>query len=154
MRSRSSGKKLVLLGTYIAFFVVVASVIRPREVPRFVALMVSLGVIVAIATVVEYRLHVNVFYEVWKRSSPVTIPEGLDGRDSIGRLNVYGPTNEPLELAAMLAMVLPFAIIGSIDAATGADEFSTRSRLDSSSRAASRPPGRPALWRPSAPSSC
>jgi O-antigen ligase len=31
---------------------------------------------------------------------------------------VYGPTNEPLELAALLAMVLPFAIIGSIDAAT------------------------------------
>ncbi len=29
-----SGKKLVLLGTYIAFFVVVASVLRPREVPR------------------------------------------------------------------------------------------------------------------------
>ena len=113
-----SGKKLVLLATYIAFFVVVASVVRPREVPRFVALMVSLGVIVAIATVVEYRMHVNVFYEVWKKILPVTIPEGLDGRDSIGRLNVYGPTNQPLELAAMLAMVLPFAIIGSIDAAT------------------------------------
>ncbi len=113
-----SGKKLVLLGTYIAFFVVVASVMRPREVPRFAALMVGLGVIVAIATVVEYRMHVNVFYEVWRKILPVTIPEGLDGRDSIGRLNVFGPTDEPLELAAMLAMVLPFAIIGSIDAAT------------------------------------
>ncbi len=80
--------------------------------------MVGLGVIVAIATVVEYREHFNVFYEVWRKILPVTIPEGLDGRDSIGRLNVYGPTNQPLELAALLAMVLPFAIIGSIDAAT------------------------------------
>ena len=113
-----SGKKLVLLATYIAFFVVVASVIRPREVPRFAALMVGLGVLVAIATVVEYRLHVNVFYELWGKVLPLNIPEGLDGYDSIGRLNVYGPTNQPLELAALLAMVVPFAIIGSIDATT------------------------------------
>ena len=31
---------------------------------------------------------------------------------------MYGPTSQPLELAALLAMVLPFAIMGSVDALT------------------------------------
>jgi hypothetical protein len=111
-------KKLALLVSYILFFFVVASVIRPREVPRYAALMVVLGVIVAVATIVEYRMHYNVFYSLWSGLLPITVPSDLDMPDSIGRLTVYGPTNQPLELAALLAMVLPFAILGSIDAVT------------------------------------
>jgi len=111
-------KKLALLVSYIVFFFVVASVLRPREVPRFAALMVGLGVVVALGTIVEYRYHYNVFYSLWGKVLPVTVPKELDTIDSIGRLTVYGPTLQPLELAAMLAMVLPFAILGSIDAAT------------------------------------
>jgi O-antigen ligase/polysaccharide polymerase Wzy-like membrane protein len=111
-------KKLALLASLIAFFVVVASVIRPREVPRYAALMVILGVIVAISTIVEYRLHYNVFYSLWGKLLPISIPAELDAPDSIGRLTVYGPTAQPLELAALLAMVLPFALMGSIDAST------------------------------------
>jgi O-Antigen ligase len=111
-------KKLALLISYVVFFFIVASVLRPREVPRFVALMVGLGVIVALGTIVEYRTHYNVFYELWGKVVPVTAPNLLDQVDSIGRLTVYGPTLQPLELAAMLAMVLPFAILGAIDAAT------------------------------------
>ncbi|HUA75224.1 MAG TPA: O-antigen ligase family protein, partial [Solirubrobacteraceae bacterium] len=112
------GKKLALLASYIAFFFVVASTIRPREVPRYAALMVGLGVTVAIATIVEYRLHYNVFYTLWGKVFTVLTPSDLDAPDSIGRLTVYGPTSQPLELAALLAMVLPFAVIGSSDAAT------------------------------------
>jgi hypothetical protein len=111
-------KKLALLASYIAFFFVVASTIRPREVPRYAALMVGLGVTVAIATIVEYRLHYNVFYTLWGKLLPVAVPSDLDAPDSIGRLTIYGPTSQPLELAALLAMVLPFAVIGSSDAAT------------------------------------
>jgi O-antigen ligase len=111
-------KKLALLASYIAFFFVVASTIRPREVPRYAALMVVLGVTVAIATIVEYRLHYNVFYALWGKVLPVVVPSDLDAPDSIGRLTIYGPTSQPLELAALLAMVLPFAVIGSSDAAT------------------------------------
>ncbi len=111
-------KKLALLASYIVFFVVVASVIRPREVPRYAALMVGLGVIVAISTIVEYRLHYNVFYSLWGKVLPITIPSEFDTLDSLGRLTVYGPTSHPLELAALLAMVLPFAIIGLIEATT------------------------------------
>jgi O-antigen ligase len=111
-------KKLALLVSYAVFFFIVASVLRPREVPRFAALMVFLGVIVALGTIVEYRTHYNVFYTLWGKVLPVTAPNLLDQVDSIGRLTVYGPTLQPLELAAMLAMVLPFAILGAIDAAT------------------------------------
>jgi hypothetical protein len=113
-----SAKKLGLLFSYVLFFFVVASVVRPREVPRFVALMVGLGVVLAIATVVEYRTHYNVFYSLWGNVLPVTIPSELDVPDSIGRLNVLGPTDQPLELAALLAMVLPFALMGTMQAAT------------------------------------
>ncbi len=111
-------KKLALLASYILFFFVVASVIRPREVPRYAVLIVSLGVIVAVATVVEYRMHYNVFFSLWSKVFSITVPPEMDMPDSIGRLTVYGPTSQPLELAALMAMVLPFAVIGSIDAAT------------------------------------
>jgi O-antigen ligase len=75
-------------------------------------------VIVAIGTVIEYRFHYNPFYELWGKVLPVTKPTEFDAIDSIGRLTVYGPTLQPLELAAMLAMVLPFALVGAIDAPT------------------------------------
>ena len=111
-------KKLALLISYIVFFCITASVLRPREVARFAALMVALGCVVALGTIVEYRWHYNLFYELWGKVLPVTKPEELDTIDSIGRLTIYGPTLQPLELAAMFSMVLPFAILGAIDAAT------------------------------------
>ena len=111
-------KKLALLASFIVFFVVAASVIRPREVPNFIVLMVGLGVIVAVGTVIEYRFQFNPFYEFWGKVFPVQAPGTLDVHDEIGRLTVYGPTSEPLELAAMLAMVVPFALMGAIDSPT------------------------------------
>lgn len=111
-------KKLALLASYIVFFFVVASALRPREAPRFAALIVVLGTIVAVASVVEYRTHYNVFYSLWGKVLPIDLPSELDTRDSLGRLTVYGPAGQPLELAALLAMVLPFAVLGSIEAAT------------------------------------
>lgn len=111
-------KKLALLLSFIVFFFIAASVLRPREVPRFIALMVGLGVVVAIGTVIEYRYQYNPFYALWGSLLQVQSPSTLDVHDSIGRLTVLGPTSEPLELAAMLAMVIPFALMGSIDSAT------------------------------------
>jgi hypothetical protein len=111
-------KKLALLASYLVFFFVVSSALRAREVPRFAVLIVALGSIVAVATVVEYRLHYNVFYSLWGKLLPIVKPSDLDAPDSIGRLTVYGPTSQPLELAALLAMVLPFAVMGAIDSPT------------------------------------
>jgi hypothetical protein len=111
-------KKLALLLSYVVFFFVVASVVRPTEVPKFASLIIVLGVIVAVATVIEFRFHYNVFYSVWKTVLPVTSPTDLDKPDSIGRLTVYGPTGQPLELAALLAMVFPFALVRLLDSKT------------------------------------
>jgi hypothetical protein len=108
-------KKLALLLSFIVFFFIAASVLRPREVPRFIALMVGLGVIVAIGTVIEYRYQYNPFYSLWGKLFTVQSPSTLDTVDPIGRLTVFGPTSQPLELAAMLAMVIPFALMGAID---------------------------------------
>ncbi|HUN79477.1 MAG TPA: hypothetical protein VMU32_11185 [Solirubrobacteraceae bacterium] len=113
-----TAKKLALLFSYVLFFLIVASTVRPREVPRFVALMVGLGAVMAVATIVEYRAHYNIFYSLWGKVLPIEIPSELDTPDSIGRLNVLGPTDQPLELAALLAMVLPFALMGTIEAGT------------------------------------
>jgi hypothetical protein len=111
-------KKLSLLASYLVFFFVVSSALHAREVPRFAVLIVVLGSIVAVATVVEYRLHYNIFYELWGKLLPIVKPADLDAPDSIGRLTVYGSTSQPLELAALLAMVLPFAVMGAIDSPT------------------------------------
>lgn len=111
-------KKLALLASYLVFFLIVASVLRPREVPRFAALMVVLGVIVAVGAILEYRMKFNPFYTLWGKLLPVQAPPDLYGHDAIGRLTIYGPTSQPLELAALIAMVLPFGLIGAIEAST------------------------------------
>ena len=46
-------KKLLLLVSFVMFFVLASSIIRPREVPKLVGFMVILGVIVAVATIIE-----------------------------------------------------------------------------------------------------
>jgi hypothetical protein len=110
-------KKLILLGSYILFFVVVSSVVRPSEVPRFARLVLGLAVITAVATVIEYRTDFNVFYSWWSTVLPGSVmpPEGLEGLDSIGRGTVLGPTGHALELATLLGMAIPIAIVMMID---------------------------------------
>jgi len=112
-------KKLVLLGSYIALFVVVASVVRPAEAPRFVALLIGLAVVAAFGTVIEYRLGFNAFYS-WSAAllpGSVGVPEDLNTLDSIGRTSIYGSAGHPVELATMVGMVVPFAVVGLLDSA-------------------------------------
>jgi hypothetical protein len=111
-------KKILLLATFVIFFIIASSVVRPREVPRFMTLMVVLGVVVAFSAILESKMHFNIFYSLWPNVFPTNLPAQLDQLDNIGRLTVDGPTSEPLELAALLAMVIPFAIIGALDART------------------------------------
>jgi hypothetical protein len=108
-------KKLVLLATYLLFFVIAASTIRPREVPRYVTMMIVLAVIAAVGGILEYRLKINPFYQWTAKVLPVAIPSDMFTRDSIGRISVYGPAGQPLELATMLGMMLPFALLRAIE---------------------------------------
>jgi hypothetical protein len=109
-------KKLALLASFLAFLFVVASVIRPGEVARYAKLIVWLAVITSIAGIVEFRMHYNVFYNLWSKVLPVSLPPDFGARDNIGRLTVVGPTAEPLELATLIAMAFPFALIFLINA--------------------------------------
>jgi polysaccharide biosynthesis protein PslJ len=108
-------KKLVLLATYMLFFAIAASTIRPREISRYVTLMIVLATIAAVGAILEYRLKINPFYQWTGKILPVAMPSDIFSRDSIGRISVYGPAGQPLELATILAMVLPFALLRAIE---------------------------------------
>jgi len=108
-------KKLFLLVSYGLLFGVIASALRPSEVPTFVKLMVGLASIMAIGVIVEYRTGFNAFYTWTGKLVPgVTPPPDMGRYDSIGRLTIVGPGGHPLAPAMMLSMALPFAVMGMI----------------------------------------
>jgi hypothetical protein len=108
-------KKLALLATYMLFFAIAASTVRPREVRAYVTLMIVLAVIAGVGGILEYRLKINPFYQWTGKILPVAIPSDMFTRDSIGRISVYGPAGQPLELATILGMMLPFALLRAIE---------------------------------------
>jgi hypothetical protein len=108
-------KKLALLATYLLFFVIVSSTLRPREIPRYVTMMIVLAVIAAVGGILEYRFKINPFYQWTGKILPVAMPSDIFQRDSIGRISVYGPAGQPLELASMLGMMLPFALLKALE---------------------------------------
>jgi hypothetical protein len=112
-------KKLTLLVSYLAFFLVVASVVRRAEVRAFLTYTLVLAVICAVGTIVEYRFKYNVFYDLSHKLLPGFFNVGLpsSGLDDIGRRNVTGPGEVPLEVVAMLPMALPIALVGLLQAA-------------------------------------
>lgn len=59
-------KKLVLLFSYVAFFAVVATTLRPTELRAFSKYLVILACLMSIGVIYEFRSGFNVFYE-WSR---------------------------------------------------------------------------------------
>jgi hypothetical protein len=108
-------KQLTLLASYIALFVVVASVVRRSEVPAFMSYTLALAVICALGTLFEYRFQYNAFYEMSDKVLPgiFTVGEAESAAlDAIGRRVVRGPAEIPLEAVAMMVMALPIALVG------------------------------------------
>ena len=106
-------KKLALLGSYVSLFVIVASSVRRSEVRPFMTYTLILGCICAFGLIIEYRFAYNVFYRVSDMVLPGIFQVGdVDslGVDEIGRREVRGPGQAPLETVAMIAMVLPIVI--------------------------------------------
>jgi hypothetical protein len=109
-------KKLPLLLSYVAFFVIVASGVRRTEVRAFMTYSLVLAVICAMAVIWEYRFKQNIF-SIW---TPKLLPPGFrftsDATaavvDSAGRRGIVGPADVGLEAVSMLAMALPIAIVG------------------------------------------
>ncbi len=111
-------KKTLELSLYAFLFVLVASIVRPREVPHFVSLLLGLALVTALATTFEYRFESNPFYD-WTQSflgNLVRVPDDLHTIDYSGRKTVYGSMGHPLELALTLGLAFPFAMVRLLDA--------------------------------------
>jgi hypothetical protein len=123
---KDSIKQLLLLCSWVALFVVAASVIRRSEVAAFLKYMLILAVICGIGVLAEYRFHYNAFYDLSGQVFSgifVMHAPALGGVDELGRVVVLGPTAVGLEVAAMLAMALPIALIGLMHSTRRRDQF-------------------------------
>jgi O-antigen ligase len=119
-------KSLLLLGTYAVFFFVIATSVRPSEIRAFFKYTLLLAVLCAIGTLVEFRFHYNVFYDVSGKllGHVFDVQAAQDvGVDELGRPVVLGPGAVGLEVATMLAMAVPLALIGFINATRRRDRI-------------------------------
>jgi hypothetical protein len=113
-------KKLLLLLSFVAVFIVTASALRPKEARAFIPLIVGLGCIAALGTIWEYRMGYNPFYEIGDKLFPggFSLPAIAHEKDSTGRIPILGPTIHPLATTQLLAMAVPFAIAGGLYTST------------------------------------
>jgi O-antigen ligase len=103
-------KKLVLLFSYVAFFAVVATTVRPTELRAFSKYVVILACLMSVGVIYEFRTGFNVFYEWSSQLLPgfSVLPEPPD--PDVGATTIVGPTQHGLAITALLAMSLPFAL--------------------------------------------
>jgi hypothetical protein len=109
----TGAKKLTLLGAYVVTFVIIASVVRRSEVDAFLTFTLILASICAFGTIIEYRFAFNMFFWACDKLLPgiFTINSTVSNAvDEIGRPQIRGPGELPLETVAMLAMALPIAL--------------------------------------------
>ena len=114
-----SAKKLALAAAYVMFFYIASTSIRTSEVAAFTGLMIGLACVTAVGVAWEYRAGTNLFYEIARAALPpgfTVLPETGDAR--FGRPAVTGPTQHGLAAATMLALALPFAVVGVMTART------------------------------------
>jgi O-Antigen ligase len=112
-------KSLLLLSSYVAFFLVIASSVRRTEVRAFFKYTVCLAVLCGLGTLIEYRFHFNAFYSLSATLLPHVFhvaPLQDGGYDELGRPVVLGPGEVGLEVASMLAMAIPLALVGVMTA--------------------------------------
>ena len=110
-------KQLVVLVSILALFFVVATAIRPAELPAFGRLIVVLATLTALGTIWEYRTGYNVFYDLAAKAfgHVMTVrPRPFSTGDS--RAETVGPTQHGLAVTTMLTIAMPFAILGALAA--------------------------------------
>jgi hypothetical protein len=109
-------KKLVLLVSYLAFYVLIVGTVRGSEVPAFVRLVVVLGAIAAAGTIIEYATGRNLFFTVASVFAPPGTSFSTTGALTVsgGRPDVTGPARHGLAVSTMLAMILPLALVGAV----------------------------------------
>lgn len=108
-------KKLFLLGAYVAFFVIVATSLRPDEIRRMGRLFMWLGVIAAVGIIYDRFRHSNPFF--WLAGHILPGSEFSLRPIDVSIFDphpVTGPSRHGLGAAGMLAMAVPFALLEAI----------------------------------------
>ena len=92
----------------------------------------------------------NLFYELSAKILPGSVEAPLDvaTTDGIGRITVFGPTAHPLEVATMLGMMVPFALVGILDARRAAREAPLRRGAGGAGRRLARDTAQDGRGRP------
>jgi len=108
-------KRLVLLASYVAFYLFIVANVRPSEVPAFVGLVIALAAVTAAGILVEYATGFNVFFWAAGAFAPPGTSVASDAGIVApgGRPDITGPARHGLAACALLAMALPLAIAGS-----------------------------------------
>jgi hypothetical protein len=106
-------KKFVLLATFVLFYLIVSTTIRAAELRSFSILIVALATMTALGIIVEYRFRTNLFFDWTDKLLPPKFEFGaVDTDPRWGRRTITGPTSHGLAATAILAMALPFALVG------------------------------------------
>lgn len=124
---QTSLKQLVLLTSYATLFVIISSSVRKTEIRAFVKFTLILAVLCGVGSLYEYRAHYNVFYE-WAR---MLLPSGIfevpippaSAIDELGRTVTLGPAEAALELATMLSLAVPIALVGIMQSPRRRDQI-------------------------------
>ena len=116
-------KRFAILIAFGVFYLFLVNVVRPVEVRAFIRLVVGIATIAALGTIAQYLTKFNVFFWAMDKFSPpgTTVSAYRFILLPGGRPDITGPTRHGLAISTMLAMVLPFAVVGSVHAANRRD---------------------------------
>jgi O-antigen ligase len=109
-------KKLSLVISYVVFFYIVSTTVRPTEVRPFVLLLLGLAVVMAIGTVYEYRFTTNPFFAIAAAivPGPVSVAPEVADQEFV-RASIQGPTGHGIAVCTLLGMAFPFALVRMLD---------------------------------------
>lgn len=119
-------RRFSILLSWAVFFFIVASTIRPREIPAFIKLVLIAACVTAAGVLVQHWFQRNLFFEWWTQIVPSGLFEVRPQPRSSSQFvadPVTGPMSHALALAAVMAMAMAYAIAGLITTR------SSRSRL-------------------------
>jgi hypothetical protein len=111
-------KTLTFFGSFFAIFYLVVSLVRThKQMHRLMRVLVASGSVVAVSALVESRLHFNVFNHLHillpgTQFHDPALTAGLTAAylDRSGVLRVYASSAHPIELSAVLVMLVPLAV--------------------------------------------
>ena len=110
-------KKFALLLSFAGFFLFLVNALGPSELPAVVRVLVAIGVLAALGTTFQYATGTNPFFLLSdKLSPPGTQVSTYRTLSSNGRPDITGPARHGLATSTMLAMIMPFAVVGAVNA--------------------------------------